>query len=108
MAHRKLPNYLRTHRKRLDLTQDQVAFLLGSKGGAKICRYEQFEREPSLRTALACEVIFSRPVRELFAGIYDEVERTVSNRARILARRLNKESRGQIGKQDRSENSEPS
>lgn len=80
-----LPNYLKANRRRLALSQDEVAFLLGTQSGAKVCRYERFVREPSLRTALAYEVIFKRSVSELFGGLYQEVEREVAGRARILA-----------------------
>ena len=85
-----LTNYLRTNRNRLALWQEETAFLLGFKGedkGAKVCRDEKFTREPSLRTALACEGIYGRPIRELFAGLYQEVEQEVAERAKILAYR---------------------
>src|SRR5882724_2557980 len=82
-----LPNYLRANRKRLALSQDDVAFLLGSQGGAKVCRYERFVREPSVETALAYEAIFKRSVSELFGGLYQRVEREVAERAKILAER---------------------
>lgn len=87
-----LSNYLRTHRKRLALSQEEAAFLLGVNGpdmANKVCRHENFAREPSLQIALAYEVIYGRPVRELFAGLYDEVERTVAQRARLLGHRRN-------------------
>jgi transcriptional regulator with XRE-family HTH domain len=82
-----LTNYLRTNRKRLAMTQEEVAFLLGVKGedrGVKVCRDERLAREPSLATALAYEVIYQRPVRELFAGVYEQIEREVVARASIL------------------------
>jgi transcriptional regulator with XRE-family HTH domain len=82
-----LPNYLRSNRKRLSLSQDEVAFLLGAQSGAKVCRYEQFVREPSLETALACEVIFQRSASELFGGLYQKVEGEVMERAKTLADR---------------------
>lgn len=82
-----LPNYLRAQRKRLSLSQEEVAFLLGAESGAKVCRYERFAREPSLRTALACEAIFQRPVRELFAGLYQTTEQEVALRTKALARK---------------------
>lgn len=82
-----LPNYLRSHRKRLALSQDEVAFLLGALSGAKVCRYERFIREPGLETALAFEVIFQKSVREIFAGLYRKVEQQVTARAKILAHR---------------------
>jgi transcriptional regulator with XRE-family HTH domain len=85
-----LTNYLRTNRKRLDLTQEEVAFLLGFKGedkGIKVCRDEHFTREPSLQMALAYEAIYGRPVRELFAGRFEQIEKEVAERAKVLAYR---------------------
>lgn len=90
MSSPQLTNYLRTHRNRLALWQEEVAFLLGFKGedkGGKVCRDEKFAREPTLRSALAYEAIYGRPVRELFAGLYEQVEREVAERAKILAYR---------------------
>jgi transcriptional regulator with XRE-family HTH domain len=82
-----LPNYLRANRKRLGLSQEEVAFLLGTPSGAKVCRYERFVRQPSLETALACEVIFQKSIRELFLGLYQQIEHDVVERARVLAHR---------------------
>ena len=92
MSSPQLTNYLRTNRNRLALWQEETAFLLGFKGedkGAKVCRDEKFTREPSLRSALAYEAIYGRPVRELFAGLYQEVEQEVAERAKILSYRKN-------------------
>jgi transcriptional regulator with XRE-family HTH domain len=85
MASSQLPNYLLSNRKRLSLSQEEVAFLLGNKGGAKVSRYERFAREPSLATALALEVIYQRSASELFAGLYQKVEQEVMARAKVLA-----------------------
>ena len=82
-----LSNYLRANRKRLALSQDEVAFLLGTRSGGKVCRYERFVRQPSLETALAYEAIFRRSVSELFPGLYQNVERAVAKRAKILGQR---------------------
>jgi hypothetical protein len=82
-----LPNYLRTNRRRLMLSQDEVAFLLGGVGqekGSKVSRDESFSREPGLRAALAYEIIYRKPVRELFAGLYEKVEKDLAQRAKIL------------------------
>jgi len=87
MSSPRLPNYLRANRKRLALSQDEAAFLLGSQSGAKVSRYECFMREPSLETALAYEVIFKRSVSELFDGLYQRIEAEVTARAKILAKR---------------------
>lgn len=88
-----LSNYLRTHRKRLALSQEEVAFLLGVKGmdkGIKVSRDENFKRKPSLEAALAYELIYGKPVRELFAGIYEEVEQAVAERAKVLGLRMDR------------------
>jgi hypothetical protein len=87
-----LTNYLRTNRNRLALWQEETAFLLGFTGedkGAKVCRDEKFTREPSLRSALAYEAIYGRPIRELFAGLYQQIEQEVAERAKILTFRKN-------------------
>jgi hypothetical protein len=41
-------------------------------------------REPSLQDALAYEAIYGRPVRELFAGRYQQAVQDVTARAKIL------------------------
>ena len=82
-----LPNYLRANRKRLALSQDEVAFLIGTKSGTKVCRDERYVRAPNLETALAYEVIFKRTVSELFSGLYQKAEREVAARAKTLAAR---------------------
>jgi transcriptional regulator with XRE-family HTH domain len=82
-----LPNYLRTNRKQFSLSQEEVAFLLGVKGmdkGGKVSRDESFARKPTLEMALAYEAIYNKPVRELFAGLYEQTAQEVSSRARIL------------------------
>ena len=85
---RKLQNYLISHRKRFGLTQDESAFLLGITEGSQVCRYESFRGVPSLKTALTCQAVFGVPVAELFAGIYDQVEKETAKRARALASKM--------------------
>ena len=88
MATHTLQNYLRMYRKRSGLTQEDVAYLLGSRDGGKICRYERLTREPTLEAALGYEAIFNVPVRELFAGVFAEVEKRVIRRIGHLGRKL--------------------
>ena len=83
-----LENYLKTHRRRSGLSQDEMAFLLGSSSGAKISRYEHRARRPTLKTALAYEAIFQVPASALFAGLYQKVEKETAARAQLLARKL--------------------
>ena len=91
MSSSQLPNYLRAERKRLALSQKDIAVLLGAESGAKACRYERFVREPSLRTALAYAAIFHKPVTELFAGLYQTMETEVAGRAKALAHEAEKQ-----------------
>lgn len=90
MAPLQLPNYLLSNRKRLTLSQEEVAFLLGTENGQKVCRHERFSREPSLETAFAYEVIYKRNASELFAGLYQKVEQEVATRAKMLVERTNR------------------
>ena len=88
MSCQKLPNYLRTHRRRTGLSQREVAFLLGSRTAETVCRYERFQRTPSLFMALACEILFQIPIREILGGEYQKVEEAVRRRARCLTAEL--------------------
>jgi transcriptional regulator with XRE-family HTH domain len=89
MSSKKLPNYLRTFRKRSYLSQDEVAYLLGCKNGSKISRYERFSRTPTLETVFRYAVLFGVPGRDLFAGMFQKVEKEVSKRAQFLTRKIN-------------------
>src|SRR5579862_7704997 len=80
-----LANYLRSNRKRLRLSQGEMAFLLGQKKSAQVSRHERNDRAPSLETALAYEAIFKRPISEIFSGMYQKAERQVAERAKVLA-----------------------
>jgi len=62
----------------------------GENKGSKVSRDESFDREPGLRAALAYEVIYGKPVRELFAGLYEQVEQDVAKRAKLLSYRQGK------------------
>jgi hypothetical protein len=67
-----------------------VAFLLGLKGmdkGGKVSRDENYSRIPTLETALAYEAIYGKPIRELFAGLHEQIAHEVSLRAKILSYR---------------------
>lgn len=88
MARRPLRNYLRTWRKRWALSQKQLALLLGFQTCTHLSKYEHDQRLPSLRSALACEIIFGVPVSTLFEGLHAEVEEEVMRRAYALYERV--------------------
>lgn len=88
MTSPRLQNYLRSGRKRLALTQGEVAFLMGRRGGSKICGYESFSVVPTLETALAFEIIYGTPVHELFSGMRESLAEDIRNRAKIIRHRV--------------------
>jgi DNA-binding XRE family transcriptional regulator len=90
MTSPKLPNYIRTHRKRTHLTQNEVAFLLGSKNSAHVCRHERLEQTPNLHALLAYEILFRTPVRNLFSETHQDVEQKLTHRIRLLLQQLAK------------------
>src|SRR6266481_3826328 len=88
MATRRLLNYLRTYRKHSGLSQTEVSFLIRLKDKSELSRYERSARQPSLRTALACQEVYGKPVSELFAGLSDSVARDSRNQIQRLQSRL--------------------
>ncbi len=87
MASRRLSNYLVSERKRLALSQEEVAFMLGKKTGEQVSRHECFSLVPTLETALQYEAIYKKPVSELFAGLFDNAQADVADRAELLSNR---------------------
>lgn len=87
---KRLKNYIRSARKRAGLTQDELAYLLGRRGGKAVSRYEMFEREPMLPTAMAFEVALGVPAHELFARAYEDARDIVQHRARVMDIQLRK------------------
>ncbi len=65
-----------------------MGYLLGARDGTTTSRYECFTRTPSLETALTCEAVLGVPVRELFAGLFSQVEKRAARRADMLSKRL--------------------
>ncbi len=85
---RPLPHYLLTHRKRSGLSQDELAFLLGSKSGTKVSRHESGRREPTLKAALAYAAVYRVPVEELFPGLAQAAQMKVIGRKQALLTEL--------------------
>ena len=80
-------NYLRTARRRLALSQKDVAALLGLASPAKISRHEQGRSEPNLATLLAYQLIYDSDAQELFRQHYSQLRRKMLKRAESLKKR---------------------
>lgn len=89
----KLNNYVRTYRRRSSLRQEDVAFLLGSKNGAKVCRYEQGRRLPPLHTALALAIILDASPAALFSGAHHELQKEIAKRITMLRAKIEQKHR---------------
>jgi len=85
-----LPNYIRIHRRRAGLSQEELGELLGFRAES-VARHEQFQAVPDLRIAIGYEIVFRIPVSELFAGLRGdaatEVEAKLARLEELLGRR---------------------
>src|SRR5216683_4960809 len=96
MAVTPLDNYLRTHRKRAGLSQQEASRLVGLKNRLLFARYEQYRCEPSLRVALACEQLFGVPASKLFAGVTTAVAKSTRKRVQAFERTLRRDTGGEL------------
>jgi len=85
---KKLANYVRSHRRRLGLSQTEVAFLVGAAGKAAVSLHESSDQGPSLETLIAYAALFGTSTKELYAGIHEKVEREMARRAGTLSEQL--------------------
>jgi transcriptional regulator with XRE-family HTH domain len=83
-----IQNTLVSNRKRLGLSQGDVAFLAGLPNDQTVCRHETFTRMPDADTMLAYEVVYKRSASELFGGRYRAIERKVEDRAKLLEEKI--------------------
>lgn len=88
-----LPNYIRTFRRKADLSQDELARLLGGGTGSTVLRHEDYQRIPSLEKALRYAAIFDADPREIFAGYYAKERKVIAENARALLEELGEETR---------------
>ncbi len=77
---RRLPNYVRIHRRRVGLSQRELGQILGYQDEVPISKHERFHATPPLVTALGYEIVFRVPVSEIFAGLKDQVEEDIEQR----------------------------
>ena len=75
-------NYVRTFRQRHCLTEDELAFLVSRRSHARISRIEIGRAVPNLAVAMALQVLFRQPPKEMFPGLYETVEDDVMRRAK--------------------------
>lgn len=91
----RLRNYLRVHRRRWQLTQEQLAFFFGYAEQSIIARLERDERAIALHVAYGCELLFSARPRDVFSAAIDRVEESLVQRIHALRDRLSQTGAGQ-------------
>ena len=82
------PHYVRTYRKITALTQGDVSRLLGQTSTVTVCRIEQSSNLPTLETAIALAIILDVPLETLFAGIVQDIQFEVKNRAQAQVKEI--------------------
>jgi DNA-binding XRE family transcriptional regulator len=75
-----LENYLRTFRKKAGLSQREMGKLLAYLDEGAISRHEQAKTRPPLYGAIAYELIFQKPVSEIFRGLRDKTKLEIEER----------------------------
>jgi len=87
MKNSKFENNLWKFRKRANLKQKDVAYLLGIKNISQISRWEKGERLPSLENAFKLGEIYNCEIKELFPELSQNTKKF------ILKRKLKNEKR---------------
>lgn len=77
-------NYVRMHRRESGLSQRDLARILGYSDQWQISRHERSRSNPTLRTALAYEAVFGRPVASIFIEIMTATVRDVEAGLAVL------------------------
>lgn len=84
----RLPNYLRTQRRRWHLTQEELAFLFGYFDQSIIARLEHDERTITLAVAYMCQLLFGIEPKEVFPLLFDNIEASAIERMHELRGKL--------------------
>lgn len=88
-------NYLRVFRKKTDITQSDIGFLLNQPDNIKICRYEQGERRPPMDMVLLYHLLFDVPVHSLFEIQRDNINEDLIVRIETLIKELKQREQSQ-------------
>jgi len=81
---------IRKYRKSAQLSQRELALLLGLRSQGTVADIESGRRKPGLAVTLACEIVLGISARELFPRLYRGAERNVLAEARRLSAKLEK------------------
>lgn|GEM_PF-799894 len=81
-------NYLRESRKRTDISQYDIGFLLNLPDYSNVCRWEQGQRKPTVDMILLYHLLFDVPVETLFEHQKDSMKEDLIVRLDLLIMEL--------------------
>jgi len=87
MQQRKINNRLWIARKSVQLSQIQVASILGHKSSAQISRWEKGKSIPPTKELLKLSALYNRLANDLMFDYFDELRNGVNERYRLLMAR---------------------
>lgn len=73
-------NYLRWHRRKSHLTQEDLIFILGVKDKSQVSRWEKGERKPDIYTLLSYHLLFGIPIEEMFGRQKNTLTESISKK----------------------------
>ena len=79
---------VRKYRKAAQLTQSELAQLVGLRTQGVMSQIESGQRAPSAETALACSIVFDLPIDHLFPGRFGHLTSDVRRNAEELRGRI--------------------
>lgn len=83
-----LGNYLRVRRRQSQLSQKELAFLLGYKHESFISRLERHDRGMTFSTSRACRIIFGSRTKDIFPALLKEHDSKLMQRMQDLCTTL--------------------
>src|ERR1035441_5364326 len=89
MTSNSVGTYLRFLRRKSRLSQRDLARILGSVSASQISRHERSITLPSMLTAFGYQVVFQKPVSEIFPGLFHAVEAGLEDRLEEFEHELN-------------------
>lgn len=81
-------NYLRTYRKQTQITQSDIAFLLGKEDNSNLSRCEKGRRSPSVEMIMVYHLLFNTPVLSFFTNQREAVKQNLILRIKELVENL--------------------
>jgi transcriptional regulator with XRE-family HTH domain len=72
-SNKRFPNRIRQLRMEKELTQGQLARLMGYESVSSLASLEAGKKLPSMKTLIKLEAVFQRPFRDLYPRYFDAI-----------------------------------